>query len=190
MVMKHFDDTLSVFCGGIDNLFRHHDYSLAVLESIKPYPMARFWMHGCHLYVNGQKMSKSKGNIYYTDTLLRKGYTAGEIRFFLMYDHYRERLNYSDRAMTAAAGELRAFKKRVADIRRRAGAARPSGSDMEQELERVFRMHMDNDMRVKDAFDDMQKAVNAIDAETLTPSRASGIIRTLKKIDEVLQVIF
>ena len=61
MVGKRFNETLSIYCGGFDNLFRHHDYSLAILESIRPYPMARFWLHCYHLVVNGQKMSKSKG---------------------------------------------------------------------------------------------------------------------------------
>ena len=83
MVSKHFNETLSIYCGGYDNLFRHHDYSIAILESIRPYPMARFWLHGYHLVVNGQKMSKSKGNIYYTDTLLNQGYDMDQIRFFL-----------------------------------------------------------------------------------------------------------
>ena len=190
MVMKYFKDTLSVFCGGIDNLYRHHDYSLAILESVRPHSMARFWMHGAHLFVHGQKMSKSKGNILYTDMLMKKGYTAQEVRFFLMYGHYRKRLNYSDRAMKAAAETLQAFKKHVAEIKERAGAARPSARNISQDLEKIFREYMDNDMRVKDAFDGMQNVVNALDADTLRPSQASGIIRTLKKVDAVLQVIF
>ena len=53
MVTKHFNETLSIYCGGFDNLFRHHDYSIAILESIRPYPMARFWLHCYHLVVNG-----------------------------------------------------------------------------------------------------------------------------------------
>ncbi|MDA8432705.1 MAG: class I tRNA ligase family protein, partial [Nitrospiraceae bacterium] len=93
MVAKHFGETLSIYCGGIDNLIRHHDYSRAVLESVRPYPMARFWLHCHHLKVGGKKMSKSKGNIYYTDTLTAKGYRAEEIRFFLIYGHYRSDLN-------------------------------------------------------------------------------------------------
>ena len=56
-------ETLSIYCGGIDNLYRHHDYSIAILESLRPYPMARFWLHGHHLFVGGKKMSKSRGNI-------------------------------------------------------------------------------------------------------------------------------
>ncbi len=42
MISRYFDETLSIYCGGIDNLYRHHDYTLAILESIRPYPMAKF----------------------------------------------------------------------------------------------------------------------------------------------------
>src|SRR4030042_5532550 len=84
MISKHFNETLSIYCGGIDNLFRHHDYTLAILESVRPYPMARHWLHCHHLYVNGHKMSKSKGNILYTDMLQSLGYDITEIRFFLI----------------------------------------------------------------------------------------------------------
>ncbi len=190
MVLRHFRGTLSAFCGGIDNLFRHHDYSLAILESIKSYPMSRFWLHGAHLFVNNQKMSKSKGNILYTDMLMKKGYSPQEIRFFLMYSHYRKRLNYSDNAMEAAAQRLRDFRDRVKMIKKKAGSARPADSQISDSLSVAFATFMDNDMSVKPAFDIMQNTVKEIDLSSMTATHASGIIRPLKKIDEVLQVIF
>jgi cysteinyl-tRNA synthetase len=190
MVLRHFGGTLSAFCGGIDNLYRHHDYSLAILESIKPYPMARFWMHGAHLFVNNQKMSKSKGNILYTDMLIKKGYSPQEIRFFLMYSHYRKKLNYSDKAMETAAGRLRDFRGRVKMIKKQAGSSRQQESHISDSLRITFISSMDNDMGVKPAFDAMQQTLKKIEVSSLSAPQAAGIIRTLKKIDEVLQVIF
>jgi len=190
MVLKHFKGTLSVFCGGIDNLYRHHDYSLAILESIKPYPMSRFWLHGAHLFVDGQKMSKSKGTILYTDMLIRKGYSPQEIRFFLMYGHYRKKLNYSDNAMEAAAERLRDFRVRVSAVRKKAGAARPAESPISKDLKTSFISAMDNDMSLKPAFDNMLNVLKEVDLLSLSTPHAAGIIWTLKKIDEVLQVIF
>jgi cysteinyl-tRNA synthetase len=190
MVLRHFRGTLSAFCGGIDNLYRHHDYSLALLEAIRPYPMSRFWLHGAHLFVNGQKMSKSKGNILYTDMLIRKGYSSQDIRFFLMYSHYRKKLNYSDKAMETAAGRLRDFRERVKLIRKKAGSARPAESEVSDSLGTAFVTAMDNDMSVKPAFDAMQETLKKIEVSSLSGPHAAGIIRTLKKIDEVLQIIF
>lgn len=190
MVLRHFRGTLSAFCGGIDNLYRHHDYSLAILEAIRPYPMSRFWMHGAHLFVNNQKMSKSKGNILYTDMLIKKGYSAQEIRFFLMYSHYRKRLNYSDKAMEAAAERLRDFRGCVKMIKKKAGSVRPEDSQITANLRTAFVDAMDNDMSVKAAFDALMKVLNKTDLLSMTAAHAAGIIRTLKKIDEVLQVVF
>ena len=190
MVLRHFRGTLSAFCGGIDNLYRHHDYSLAILESIKPYPMSHFWLHGAHLFVNGQKMSKSKSNILYTDMLIKKGYSSKDIRFFLMYSHYRKRLNYSDKAMEAAAQRLRDFRERVKMIGKKAGSARPEDSQVSGSFKTAFLLSMDNDMSVKPSFDAMQKVLTKIDGSSLSAAHAAGIIRTLKKIDQVLQVIF
>jgi cysteinyl-tRNA synthetase len=190
MVMKYFKDTLSVFCGGIDNLYRHHDYSLAILESVRPYPMARFWMHGAHLFVNGQKMSKSKGNILYTDMLMKKGYTAQEVRFFLMYGHYRKRLNYSDRAMHAAAERLREFRESISAGRKKAGNAKPEETAHSRELRTAFVVGMDNDLDIKKVFDGMHQILKKIRVADLKPSAAAGIQEALKKADDVLQVLF
>ena len=82
--------------GGIDNLYRHHDYNLAIVESLTG-RYARYWMHGGHLILDGKKMSKSRGNIVYLSDLTSRGCTPEEVRFFLTYNHYRDRLNMTGR---------------------------------------------------------------------------------------------
>jgi cysteinyl-tRNA synthetase len=190
MIARHFNETLSVYCGGVDNLYRHHDYSLAILESIRPYPMARFWLHGGHLYVDNQKMSKSKGNIYYTDTLARRGYTPQEIRFFLIYGPYRERLNYCAGTMHAAAEKLRDFRKRAREIAVRAGKSRSAECRASRRLRSAFESGMNNDLDVKGAFDSMHELLENIPAGELKPAAAAGVITALRKADTVLQVLF
>jgi cysteinyl-tRNA synthetase len=190
MVSQYFHETLSIYCGGIDNLYRHHDYTKAILESIRPYPMAKFWLHCNHLYVHGQKMSKSKGNVIYTDTLLKQGYSMAEIRFFLMYGHYREKLNYSDRLMSLTATKLRTFRNIVKAIKKRA-AKNPAPVDRIGNIWRkTFTGHMDNDLHVRDAFNGLFEIVAGINVNELNPSEATGIIKTLKNIDDVLKVVF
>jgi cysteinyl-tRNA synthetase len=190
MIVDLFEETLSIYCGGIDNLYRHHDYALAILESVRPYKMARFWLHGYHLYVEGRKMSKSKGNIIYTDQLIAKGYSAAEIRFFLIYKHYRKPLSYSDKKMRASSELLRSFRIVVEGIQKLAGKASPADSSVTKELNRTFAEKMDNDLDVRGSFDGLCRSVTTIDVFSLTPSEAAGIIKALKKADSVLQVIF
>ncbi len=190
MISRYFHEPLSIYCGGIDNLYRHHDYTLAVLESIRPYPMAKYWLHCNHLYVNGQKMSKSKGNILYTDTLLKKGYTKSEVRFFLIYGHYRTRLNYSDDIMRSTAAKLKEIKSIAREIGRKAGKRPDTHTKTAQEIKSAFSQEMDNDLNVKRAFDRVCEIVAGIIPDKLGSGEAAGIISTIEKIDEVLKIIF
>lgn len=190
MISRHFDETLSIYCGGIDNLFRHHDYTRAILESIRPYPMARYWLHCSHLHVGGKKMSKSIGNILYTDNLQEQGYTLAEIRFFLIYGHYRKTMNYSDKRMRATTEKLRRFKEQVKKIKNRVGSTTDTDTEQARKIKEVFQERMDDDLDVKGAFDNVSALVAGVNIKDLSPSTASGIIRALRKIDEVLQVIF
>ncbi len=190
MVGSQFHETLSIYCGGIDNLYRHHDYSRAILESIRPYPMALYWLHCHHLYVQGKKMSKSKGNILYTETLMEKGYSAKEVRFFLIYNHYRSRLDYREERMEAAAGKLRDLRQRVRRISHWAGPAEAGAGRTSREIVKAFQEKMDADLDVRAACDGLYTAVSGIIPAQLGKEEAAGIVQTLRGIDSVLKVIF
>lgn len=188
MITPYFNETLSIYCGGIDNLYRHHDYNMAILESIKPYKMSKYWMHGMHLYVDGSKMSKSKGNILYTDDLLKHGYSAADIRFFLIYGHYRKRLNFSFSSMEKTSERIRSFRKRADAISRTASGFRACPAA--DTIIKIFTEHMDNDLDIKSAFDALDRLITSINPRELKSAEAGAIAKALRKIDTVLQVIF
>jgi len=190
MVNRYFHETLSIYCGGIDNLIRHHDYTRAILESVNSFPMAIFWLHCAHLFVNGQKMSKSKGNIYYTDTLLNQGYSPDEIRFFLICNHYREKINYSDRNMRMAADRLRELKRLVNDIALRANGEPRTRFKEALYMKKVFVKHMNNDLRLGKAIDAVQDLLSAIKPKPLKRDEAADVLTVLRVIDKVLNVLF
>ena len=196
MIVRYFNKTLSIYCGGIDNLYRHHDYTLAILESLthsskyRFRPMSRFWLHCLHLYVDGQKMSKSKGNIRYIEDLQAAGYTTAEIRFFLTYNHYRQTLNYSDSAMLLTAEKLRRLKKTIRVLEKKMHPHQRTDSPTARAIKKSFGEHMDDDLDVRQAFDEIYDAVLQTDLSGTGPSDAAAIIRALKEIDQVLQIIF
>ena len=76
-------------------MVRHHDYTLAVAEAVSGKQFSKYWLHGGHLFVDGKKMSKSKGNVYYPSDLLAKGFSGEQLRFFLIYGPYRKKLNFT-----------------------------------------------------------------------------------------------
>jgi len=196
MIVRYFHETLSLYCGGIDNLYRHHDYTLAILESLRRSakyrfrPMSRFWLHCRHLYVDGQKMSKSKGNIRYIENLQASGYTPSEIRFFLIYGHYRQTLNYSNSAMLLTTEKLRHFKSTLNVLEKKMHRHQRTDCRAARAIKKSFGEHMDNDLDVKQAFDEIYDAVVHNDLSGTGPADAASIIKALKEIDQVLQIIF
>jgi len=190
MVNRYFHETLSIYCGGIDNLIRHHDYTRAILESVRPYAMARYWLHCQHLFVKGQKMSKSKGNIYYTDTLLADGYSPAEIRFFLISSHYRKRINYSPKNMSRAKDKLLELRSLAHGIAARASGKPPGRSRAAGRLRKAFVRHMDNDLRVEEAIDAVQSLLSGIKREAMKSDEAADIVSTLRDMDKVLNILF
>jgi cysteinyl-tRNA synthetase len=189
IVFKHVHETLSIYCGGIDNLFRHHDYTRAILESVRPYPMAKYWLHGELLVVDGEKMSKSRGNIIYTDRVLNHGYGIDALRFFLLYCPYRKRLNYSGETMAAAAEKLRRFKENVKEIESRGEQAKPDEQSAGK-IRDLFMEKMDDNLKTKEAFDGLYDLLSKIDMGRLEAGVASGYRKALHEIDDVLRVIF
>lgn len=189
-LVQYVDEPLSIYCGGYDNLFRHHDYNIAILESVRPYPMARVWMHGYHLHVNGQKMSKSKGNIIYTDMLRADGFSFADIRFFLLYGHYREVLNYRDEAIRKTSAHRSLVRSAALKLAKRAGSARPVPCAAGERIPEVFRREMDNDLQVGTAFDAVARELGILDPLQMAAGEAASVVASLRSIDAVLLSIF
>jgi len=88
---EHFD----IHCGGIDNMFPHHENEIAQSQCAHDSPFVNFWLHSEHLMVDGGKMSKSIGNFYSISDLKKLGFTPECVRFQLLSGHYRSKINFS-----------------------------------------------------------------------------------------------
>ncbi len=96
MIRKIYNSGIDIHTGGIDLLFPHHENEVALSEGA--FPEETFvgtWLHCEHLLVDGEKMSKSKGNFYTLRDILAKGYDVKQIRYHLISAHYRSKLNFS-----------------------------------------------------------------------------------------------
>jgi cysteinyl-tRNA synthetase len=186
MITEHLGFQVDINCGGIDNIYRHHDYNIAILESLSGKTYANYYLHGAHLIVDGRPMSKSRGNIRYPEELLRDGLQAHHLRFFLVYKHYRRRLNLTPENLSKAAARLDALRALVSELTAGGGAersgARYGGPQLTAsaarqvegqilELSKDFRKHMDADLSVG-------KAVDAIRARLAALRRSHGRLPT------------
>src|SRR5205823_8756932 len=97
---------IDIHCGGVDNIFPHHEAEIAQSEGVTGKKFVNMWLHCAHLLVDGQKMAKSLGNFYTVPDLLAKGYTGRELRYALMRVHYRTQLNFTWDGMKEARESL------------------------------------------------------------------------------------
>ncbi|WP_292378037.1 cysteine--tRNA ligase [Methanosarcina sp. UBA289] len=95
MAMNCFGPTLDMHLGGVDLIFPHHENEIAQSEGATGKPFACNWIHGEHLIVEGEKMSKSKGNVFTLPEIVEK-YGGEVVRFMFLSVHYRKKLDYSD----------------------------------------------------------------------------------------------
>lgn len=191
IVTKNLGFTVDIACGGIDNLVRHHDYTLAVAEAVSEKQFSRTWLHGGHLLVDGKKMSKSIGNVYYPSDIVGKGFAGEELRFFLVYGDYREKLNFTFEALAQTSRKLDEFKKMVAELQK----AKLKGTGEEalgNPIISVFEEHMNNNLDVKGAFDSLYQTMEKLNQEPkkLGAKDVSGIMDSLRRVDSVLQCLF
>jgi len=87
----HFD----IHCGGVDNMFPHHENEIAQSQCATDQPFVNVWLHSEFLLVDGGKMSKSLGNFYRISDLKNLGFSPECIRFQLLSGHYRTKINFS-----------------------------------------------------------------------------------------------
>ncbi len=94
--------TIDIHTGGEDNIFPHHEAEIAQSECGNNEPFVRYWIHARHLLVNGEKMSKSKGNFYKLEDVLERGFSPMDLRMLFLGSHYRSQMNFTWEALSQA----------------------------------------------------------------------------------------
>ena len=183
---------LDIHCGGVDNIFPHHEAEIAQSESVTGKKFARYWMHNAHLMVEGQKMSKSAGNFYTLRDLLAKGWTGREIRYALITVNYRLPLNFTFDGLAAARSALGRIDEWAARLANRAASAILPDELPAQFASGIaaFFADLDEDLNISGAmgrvFDLIRDTNRALDAGEISAGIAVGILEGWKRIDSVL----
>jgi cysteinyl-tRNA synthetase len=188
-------ETFDVHCGGVDNIFPHHENEIAQSECATGKPFVRYWLHSEHLIVDGKKMSKSLGNFYTLRDLLERGASARAIRYLLISVHYRQKLNFTFEGLQGAASALKRIDElrfRLRHASQRGPAAAGVAARVEEFLAR-FRAALADDLNISLAlaalFDFVRDANKAIEAGELGEGDAARIEDALRSADSVLGVL-
>jgi len=102
MIKTKLGNTIDIHTGGIDHIPVHHTNEIAQSEAANDAPLAKYWLHGAHLLIDGTKISKSLGNTYTLADMTEKGYSAMDFRLFALQSHYRTESNFSWENLSAA----------------------------------------------------------------------------------------
>ncbi len=195
MSMKYLGETFDLHLGGIDLVFPHHENEIAQSEGATGKKFVRYWLHFEHLKVEGETMSKSKGNYYTFRDLTGKGFSPAAIRYFLLSVPCRKQLNFTFDALQGAektVESLRDFRARLEEAKTEAGVNNELHDATEQALEE-FEAGMDDDLNTSVALaavHELTREVNtALARRVLREDNRREIIAAIERIDSVLNVI-
>lgn len=106
MSRKYLGKTIDIHAGGADLIFPHHENEIAQSECANGEQFVKYWMHNGFVTINKEKMSKSLGNFLTIDSIL-KNYDANAIRFFILTNHYRMPVEFSDESLASAVAGVK-----------------------------------------------------------------------------------
>lgn len=106
MSRKYLGKTIDIHAGGADLIFPHHENEIAQSECANGCKFVNYWLHNGFVTINKEKMSKSLGNFLTIDDLLKK-YDANTIRFFILTNHYRMPVEFSDESLASASAGVK-----------------------------------------------------------------------------------
>jgi cysteinyl-tRNA synthetase len=194
MAMKLLGSSIDIHCGGVDNIFPHHENEIAQSECYSGRQFARYWLHSEHLLVEHKKMSKSKGNFYTLRDLMQKGYTGPEVRYLLLSSHYRTQLNFTFPGLDGARAALMRFADfidRLKGIRKE--AVYDLVSSALEEADQKFKTALADDLNISVALAalfDLVRELNILaDEEKISHMEAECALEQLEEWDRVLGVL-
>ncbi|HXI23177.1 MAG TPA: cysteine--tRNA ligase [Pyrinomonadaceae bacterium] len=194
MSMKYLGETFDLHLGGIDLVFPHHENEIAQSEGATGNQFVRHWFHFEHLKVEGETMSKSKGNYYTFRDLTAKGFTPAGVRYFLLSVPPRKQLNFTFDALKGAettVASLRDFRARLTEAKTESGRNDHLQAAAARSLEK-FEAGMDDDLNTSvalAAIHDLTREVNtAISGGALRDDDKREVLAAIDRFDSVLNI--
>ncbi len=196
MATQRLGEQLDIHCGGVDNIFPHHEAEIAQTEGCTGKQFVRSWLHCAHLMVEGQKMAKSLGNFYTLRDVIAKGYSGREVRYALMRVHYRAPLNFTWEGMEEARQALGRIDDWVARLRAQASGAEKSESPSPKlqapANEPGFQEALDDDLNISGAlgvlFETIRETNRRIDGGGMDASEAKAWLEWWGRVDQILAI--
>ena len=138
MSSKYLGEQFDIHTGGVDLIFPHHENEIAQSEgAFGKKQWVRYWVHNEWILVDGEKMSKSKGNFYKLKDIEEKGYSPMGLRYFYLSSHYRKPLNFTFTNLDASKNALERLKNIISKIKN------SEDKVMKQKVETAYKQFVD-----------------------------------------------
>lgn len=176
-------ETFDIHGGGKDLIFPHHENEIAQSEAAFAKPYANYWMHNGFVNINQEKMSKSKGNFLMIKDIL-KTYHPEAVRLFLLSNHYRSPIDFTEQALEEATlrlDKIYALAERMQNVD---GLSLDSGSLEDNAFWGAFCQAMDDDFNtalgIGSLFDLLRDANRMLDEMESLPADKAPLISRLQ----------
>jgi cysteinyl-tRNA synthetase len=196
MSMKYLGETFDIHCGGVDLAFPHHENEIAQSEGATGKQFVRYWLHAEHLKVEGETMSKSKGNYYTVRDLFAQGYSPAAIRYLLLSVPYRNQLNFTFETLRGAENtveRLRDFRARIFESKHDEGVNEEL-SEVTRKALREFEEAMDDDLNTAVALAAVHNFMREVNIALggghcrVRQTNQQEILNALERFDSVLNI--
>jgi cysteinyl-tRNA synthetase len=195
MSMTLLGESFDIHCGGVDNIFPHHENEIAQSEAATGREFVRVWVHGEHLRTGGEKMAKSLGNFATVDELVAAGVRPSALRYLLTASaHYRKTINYTEESLHAATESV----DRFADFSERVRSHQPRGDAAAPDprvgrARAAFETAMDDDLNLAEAMGAIFTLIRPLNREldegALDEATHRELIELIDEVDDVLGVL-
>ncbi len=195
MSSKYLGETFDLHCGGVDNIFPHHENEIAQSEAFTGKTFVNYWLHCHHLIRDGEKMSKSRGNTITIPEILKVKNNPEALRFLLLSTHYRKTLNFTFEALDQAEAALNRINEFAGEVKygRFPEGETQAAEKILKEAEKRFRDGLSDDLNISIAvtalFNLVKRTNGLISQGRLKKGDAAKLSLFLDSVDTVLGVI-
>jgi cysteinyl-tRNA synthetase len=199
MSMELLGESFDIHTGAVDLIFPHHENEIAQSEGATAKPFVRYWVHGEHLAIDQQKMSKSLGNIFTLAEIKAMGFDPQVLRYALLSVPHRTKLNFTEQSLDDARNALERIGLFFIRLEEISGSAphdaKHSDGHADQLIGRFlmdFETAMDDDLNTAGAlgalFTLIRDANIAIDAGRISSADAEGLCTAMLRVHPVLDI--
>lgn len=196
MARKYLGDTIDIHAGGEDLVFPHHENEIAQSEAVTGKPFAKFWIHNSMISIDNKKMSKSKGNFFTVREIAEK-YPYELVRFFLLGNHYRMPLNFSEDLLVACGNSFNRLRNCYQELHYKLENNEQENmleneKDLVAESEKYFDMYiesLDDDFNTPNAITAIFELVKYINTNVSENSSKEVIKVFIDKLDKMFDIL-